>query len=143
MAATTFSHIAITCADPLAMERWYTRHFGFRRARVYAPGAGQVVMIKRGDLYLELFPKSKEAPAPPAGADGAGYPGWRHLAFLVDDLDAKLAEMGDDAHINLGPLDMGAFIPGMSSVWLADPEGNVVELNHGYVDEAEPPALDA
>jgi glyoxylase I family protein len=38
---------------------------------------------------------------------------------------------------------MGAFIPGMRSVWLADPEGNVVELNHGYVDEADPPRLDA
>ena len=140
---TTFSHVAITCSDPLAMERWYTRHFGFRRARVYAPGPGQVVMIKRGDLYLELFPKSAQAPAAPAGADGAAYPGWRHLAFLVDDLDAKLAEMGDEAKINLGPLDMGAFIPGMRSVWLADPEGNVVELNHGYVDEADPPRLDA
>jgi glyoxylase I family protein len=140
---TTFSHVAITCADPIAVERWYTRHFGFQRARVYAPGPGQVVMIKRGDLYLELFPKSAQAPAPPAGADGAGYPGWRHLAFLVDDLDAKLAEMGDEARINLGPLDMGAFIPGMRSVWLADPEGNVVELNHGYVDEADPPRLDA
>jgi glyoxylase I family protein len=140
---TTFSHVAITCTDPLATERWYTRHFGFRRARVYAPGPGQVVMIKRGDLYLELVPKSAQAPAPPAGADGAGYPGWRHLAFLVDDLDAKLAEMGAEARINLGPLDMGAFIPGMRSVWLADPEGNVVELNHGYVDEADPPRLDA
>jgi glyoxylase I family protein len=135
--------MALNCADPLALERWYTRHFGFQRARVYAPGPGQVVMIKKDGIYLELFPASEQAPGAAAQKDGHGYPGHRHLAFLVDDLDAKLAEMGDDARINLGPLDMGAFIPGMRSVWLADPEGNVVELNHGYVDEADPPRLDA
>jgi len=143
VATATFSHIALNCADPLTVERWYTRHFGFRRARVFAPGPGQVVMIKRDDIYMELFPASEESPAPPAAEDGPKHPGWRHLAFRIDDLDGKLAEMGDDARINLGPLDMGQFIPGMRSVWLADPEGNVVELNHGYVDEADPPRLEA
>lgn len=142
MTTTTFSHYGLTCQDPLAVERWYTRHFGFERARVYAPGPGQVVMLKRGDLYLELFPAGEQRAAPPAGKDGTNAPGWRHLAFLVDDLDAKLKEMGDDARVNLGPLDMGVFIPGMRAVWLADPEGNVVELNQGYVDEDNPPALE-
>ncbi len=51
--------------------------------------------------------------------------------------------MGDDAHVNLGPLDMGVFIPGMRAVWVADPEGNVVELNQGYVDEESPPRLES
>jgi len=139
VATTTFSHLAVTCQDPLALERWYTKHFGFRRARVYAPGPGQVLMLKPGDLYLELFPAAEKRTAPPADKDGTPAQGWRHLAFLVDDLDSKLAEMGDDAQVNLGPLDMGAFIPGMRSVWLADPEGNVVELNQGYVDEANLP----
>lgn len=142
MTSTTFSHYGLTCQDPIAVERWYTRHFGFERARVYAPGPGQVVMIKRGDLYLELFPAGEQRTSPPAGKDGTNAPGWRHLAFVVDDLDAKLEEMGGDAHVNLGPLDMGVFIPGMRAVWLSDPEGNVVELNQGYVDEENPPALE-
>lgn len=141
MALLTFSHVALTCKDPLAVERWYTRHFGFRRARVYLPGKDQVVMIKSGNVYLELFPATKDAPMPPAGGAGPEYPGWRHLAFLVDDLDAKLAEMGADARITLGPLDMGGLIPGMHVVWIADPEGNIVELNQGYVDEENPPPL--
>jgi len=140
---TAFSHFGITCQDPLAVERWYTKHFGFRRARVYAPGAGQVVLLKRGDLYLELFPAAEKRSAPPADKDGTPQPGWRHMAFLVDDLNGKLAEMGEDARVNLGPIDFSAFVPGMRAVWLADPEGNVVELNQGYVDEANPPALDA
>jgi glyoxylase I family protein len=143
MATAAFHHIAMSCKDPVAIERFYTRHFGFRRARVYAPGPGQVVMIRSGNVYLELFPASAAAPVAPAGGSGPEYPGWRHIAFMVDNLAAKLAEMGEDARLSLGPLDMGQFIPGMRAAWLADPEGNIVELNQGYVDEATPPPLPA
>jgi glyoxylase I family protein len=141
MPSLTFSHIALACEDPLAIERFYTKHFGFTRARVYLPGPGQVVVIKSGVVSLELFPAKEPRPGPPAGEDGPWTPGWRHIAFLVDDLDAKLAEIGSDAKVTLGPLDMGAFIPGMRVAWIADPEGNIVELNQGYVDEENPPPL--
>jgi glyoxylase I family protein len=49
--------------------------------------------------------------------------------------------MGSDARITLGPLDMSQFIAGMRVAWIADPEDNIVELNQGYVDEENPPAL--
>lgn len=137
----TFSHMGLVCRDPIAVERFYTRHFGFSRGRVYAPGPDQVVMIKSGNLYLELFPATEDTDTPPATGAGPEYPGWRHLAFLVDDLAEKLAEIGDEAPVTLGPLDMSGFIPGMRVAWIADPEGNIVELNEGYIDEPDPPAL--
>lgn len=140
MPTLTFSHIAMACQDPLSIERFYAKHFGFTRARVYLPGPDQVVVIKSGAVSLELFPAKEPRSAEPAGEDGPWTPGWRHIAFLVDDLDAKLAEIGSDAEITLGPLDMGGFIPGMRVAWLADPEGNIVELNQGYIDEVNPPA---
>ena len=140
--ATAFNHIALACDDPIAVERWYTKHFGFERKRVYLPGPGQVVVIGTDGLALELFPSKDELPAPRAGEDGPWYAGFRHVAFLVDDLDAKLAGMGDEAKLTLGPLDMGEFIPGMKVAWIADPEGNIVELNQGYRDEDSPPPLD-
>jgi glyoxylase I family protein len=136
-----FSHIALSCKDPIAVERFYTKHFGFKRARVYLPGPGQVVMISAGTLALELFPSVGERPDPPAGGAGPEYQGFRHFAFLVDNLDQKLAEMGEAAKLTLGPVDMSQFIPGMRVCWLADPEGNIVELNQGYVDEPNPPPL--
>ena len=136
-------HIGLNCADPIAIERWYTKHFGFERKRVYLPGPDQVVVIGNGGVALELFPAEGDAPPPPRGEkDGPTFPGVRHLAFLVDDLDAKLAELGDDMKITLGPLDMGGFIEGMRVAWITDPEGNIVELNQGYEDEAAPPPLD-
>jgi glyoxylase I family protein len=135
------NHMGLNCADPIAMERWYSTHFGFERKRVYLPGPDQVVVIGNGGACLELFPAKGEALPPRAERDGPEYPGWRHVAFLVDDLDAKLEQMGDDAKITLGPLDMGDFIPGMRVAWITDPEGNIVELNQGYVDEQSPPPL--
>ena len=136
-----FSHVAYSCKDPLVIERWYSKHFGFTRGRVYLPGPGQVVMIKRGGVYLELFPSTMDRPNERVLGAGPDYPSVRHIAFLVDDLDAKLAEMGDEAKVTLGPLDMGQFIPGMRVAWLSDPEGNIVELNQGYKDEDNPPPL--
>jgi glyoxylase I family protein len=138
---TEFSHIGLSCKDPIAIEGFYTKHFGFKRVRVYAPGPGQVVIIRGSGLALELFPSTESLPSPRVLGAGPDYPNVRHIAFQLDDLDAKLAEMGSDARITLGPLDMGQFIPGMRVAWLADPEDNIVELNQGYVDEENPPAL--
>lgn len=143
MAQVSFSHVGVVARDPLALERFYTTHFGFERTRVYAPGPEQVVMIRNGSFYLEIFKAEEDSPAPPPTEAGPMYPSWRHVCFSVDDLDGTLAEMGDDANVTLGPLDMGEFVKGMRVAWLADPAGNIIELNQGYVDEQDPPPLES
>src|SRR5258708_16866269 len=129
MTSLAFAHVAIACQDRDAVERWYMKHFDFKRARVYAPGPGQVVMLKAHGVYLELFPATQTAPAPPVGGAGPEYPGWRHIAFLVDDLEAKLAQMGDEAKITLGPIDMSDLIPGIHVSGLAHPDASIVHPN--------------
>jgi glyoxylase I family protein len=136
-----FSHIGLTCKDPIAVERWYTRYFGFQRARVIPLGDWELVFIKSGDMYLELFKTGETNPLPLPDKDGYQFPGFRHIAFQVDNVDAKLAEMGSDARITQGPMDFDAFIPGWRTVWVADPEGNIVEISQGYKDQDNPPAL--
>lgn len=143
MSSLRFSHVAITCKDPLAIERFYTSYFGFERARVVIVGDDQTVFLKLGNMRLELFRATSKATDTSAGGAGPEYPGLRHLAFQVDDVDAALAEMGEDAHITLGPLGFENFIPGWRTVWLSDPEGNIVEISQGYVDQENPPPLDA
>ena len=138
-----FSHIALNCRDPLALERFYTRHFGFKRARVIPLGEGQqIVFLNRSDVSLEIFASDSQRPTPAPQKDGDSFPGIRHIAFQVDDVDATLAAMGADAHITLGPLSFDAFIPGWRTAWVADTEGNIVEISQGYVDQDNPPALD-
>lgn len=141
MGIQIFSQVALTCRDPIATERFYSRYFGFRRARVAKlPDGDQIVFIKMADcaFYLELFRAKEEAKLPPPSADGIQYPGVRQLAFKVGDVDAKLAEMGDDAKITLGPLDFDDYIPGWRTVWVADPDGNIVEISQGFQDEDNP-----
>lgn len=141
MASVTFSHIAVACKDPITLERFYTRYFGFKRKRVVPVGDDQIVFIKSDNVYLEIFQSEGESPIPAPDKDGPQYPGLRHLAFKVDDIDTMLSQMGDDAKVTLGPLDFGDFIPGWRTVWVADPEGNIVEISQGYVDQENPPAL--
>ena len=114
-----------------------TRHFGFRRARVVGSGDGEVVFLKADGFYLELFVATEGSPVPPAGGAGPGYPGWRHLAFKVDDVDRTLAAMGDDARITAGPMSFDEFIPGWRTVWVADPGGNIIEISQGYIDDRD------
>lgn len=134
-------HIAIACQDPIAIEKFYTTYFGFHRARVIPLGGEQIVFIKSNNAYLELFQSKEPLPVPRADKDGQWYPGWRHIAFKVDNIDVKLAEIGDAAVITLGPFDFSDFIPGWRTVWISDPEGNIIEISQGYVDEVHPPAL--
>lgn len=140
MTAVHFHHIGVACVDPIATERWYTRHFGFARARVVPLEGDQIVFIKRGDLYLELFRATEDGTGTPGGT-GPEYPAWKHLAFQVDSVDDVLAAMGADARITHGPADFGAFIPGWKTAWIADPDGNIVEISEGFVDEENPPPL--
>jgi len=136
-----FSHVALNCRDPLATERFYTRHFGFQRARVIPLGEEQIVFLKAGSVYLELFQAKGDPPGPPLEKDGPGYRGVRHLAFQVDDVDATLAAMGSEAVVTLGPADFGSFIPGWRTVWVADPDGTIVEISQGYTDQDNPPSI--
>ncbi len=141
-----FSQVAITCKDAIATEKFYTQYFGFRRARVaILPDGAQIVFIKMGDsaFYLEIFQATAESPLEPATNDGYPFPSVRHLAFKVSSVDAKLAELGADAKITLGPLNFDDYIPGWRTVWLADPDGRIIELSEGFVDEENPPPLPA
>jgi glyoxylase I family protein len=137
-----FAHMGLACEDPIEIERFYTRHFGFERVRVVPLEDDRIVFIRSGGLCLELFKAKEDRPVPAAGQDGPWYPGWRHLAFTVEDVDAKLAAIGDEARISLGPLDFDAVIPGWRTAWILDPEGNSIEISQGYVDEDDPPSLE-
>jgi len=133
--------MGVVCADLAATERFYSTHFGFRRARVIPLGEGdEIIFLKSGSCYLELFKAKETNPAPAATGTGPEYPGWRHLAFKVDDVDATLAAIGPDARITAGPMGFDAFIAGWKSAWVADPDGNIVEISQGYVDEEDPPS---
>ncbi len=140
MTEDSFAHIGISCKDMLVTEKFYTKHFGFRRARVIHIGNDQIIFLKRDsdNLYLEMFKSTEDVDNVTGTKDGPNSPGFKHLAFKVDSVDKTLEQMGDDAKITQGPMNFDAFIPGWRAVWLSDPDGRIVEISQGYVDENNP-----
>ena len=109
-----WSHVGLNCRDQERTEEFYTRGFGFHRARVVQAGDVRVVFLRRDNVYLELFATSEER-AFETKNDGPQYPGVaRHLAFQVNDVDAFLAEADGSLPISLGPMTFDEFIPGWS-----------------------------
>jgi glyoxylase I family protein len=127
--------VALNCRDPRRTAAFYTELFGFRTARVVPLGEDEIVFLRQGEVYLELFRVPVAPAVPDRSDDGPSTPGVaRHLAFQTDDLDGFLRRMGDAAPIVFGPLAFDDFIEGWRSVWLTDPDGVVVEVSQGYRD---------
>jgi glyoxylase I family protein len=138
----SFHHISLTCDDPIAVERFYTKHFGFRRARVVDIGQGaQIVFLRGAGTLLELFRAPQPNPLKPAQDDGYPWSGVRNFSFEVDDVDRKIEEMGSDAVVTSGPMGFDDFVPGWRSAWLRDPAGNIIQITKGYTDQENPPPL--
>ncbi|MCX5587982.1 VOC family protein [Streptomyces erythrochromogenes] len=132
-----WSHVGLNCVDQKTTEDFYTRYFGFSRARVVDLGESRIVFLRKGDAYLELFAAGTEPAGTAPGGDGPQAPGrMRHLAFQTDSVDAFLAELGDAAEVTLGPLDFDDFICGWRTVWVRDPDGVIVEVSQGYEDDS-------
>jgi len=94
MTTTAFSHMGIACKDPVVIEKFYSKYFGFERARVVPLGDTQIVFIKSGDVYWNFF-KPKKNRRLARLCKMALVPRWRTLPLAVDNVDAKLAELGD------------------------------------------------
>jgi glyoxylase I family protein len=134
-------HISLTCDDPITVERFYTKHFGFHRARLVPLGDGeQIVFLRGAGTLLELF--RAQCPNPLKWAQDQGYPwsGVRNISFEVDDVDGKIEEIGSDL-VTRGPQSFDAFVPGWRSAWLRDPAGNIIQVTKGYTDQDNPPPL--
>lgn len=131
-----FVHVALSCFDLQKTEAFYCRYFNFRRARYIPLGDDNaIIFIKSNNVYLELFKSSEPRPIPQADKDGQNYPGWRHIAFQVESVTTFMDQFSGEIDISLGPLDFSDLIPNWKTVWLKDPDGNVIEVSQGYKDE--------
>jgi glyoxylase I family protein len=132
-------HLGINCIDPVRQERFYTKHFGFRRARVFNPGqANQVPMVRLGGMCLEFFPTAPNAASQRGGEQIVGF---KHLAFEVDDIERKVRDLQADGVETGAIMDCSGLVPGLRICFFKDPEGNILEIMEGWKDEGNPPLL--
>lgn len=141
----TVQHIAFTCRDRVAMERFYMKHFGFRRARVFNAGQpDEFVMARLGSVCIEFFQAAERAVGDQAAGEKespSAAIGFRHLCFEVPELEPVIEALGRDG-VDVGPImDCSGISPGLRAAFFNDPEGNQVEILEHWRDEENPPPL--
>ena len=126
-------HVGVNVADLDAAEQWYCAAFGLRaelRVRIDAVEL-DIAMLVHPELghRVELLHRSglADGPYPAHPAAAALLPGFSHVAFDVQRLDAEHARL-----LGLGAREVmtpqASPEPGVRMSYLADPEGNLVEL---------------
>lgn len=101
---------------------FYTKVLGFEVLTNFAPAFADV---RRGNLRLLLSgPKSSAGRPMPDGAQ-PGPGGWNRIHFLVDDLEAEVAQLREQGAQFRNDIVEG---PGGKQILLQDPSGNIVEL---------------
>ena len=126
-------HIGINVADLARAQTWYAAAFGLKREFATRIGAVdlEIVMLcsEDGGYRVELLHRPGSSPGLRAAnpAEAALTEGFGHLAFAVADLDEAHARLlGLGAREVMAP--QPAPEPGVRMSFLADPEGNLVEL---------------
>ena len=108
--------------DVDAAIAFYTELLGFELLTSAAPAFADV---KRGNLRLLLAGPKSSAGRPMPDGEEPGPGGWNRIHFLVDDLDAEVAQLRDEGAKFRNDIVEG---PGGRQILLLDPSGNVLEL---------------
>lgn len=122
------AHVCFTTADLDAAEAFYRDMLGFAPAFEFRREDGTrhgVYLHVGGRGFLELFTGELADPA-----EGQRY---RHLCLEVDDLAATVAELRRRG-VEVSDPNTGS--DRSLQAWLADPDGNRIEL-HQYTPESK------
>jgi glyoxylase I family protein len=125
-----FDHVALSVADLDALSVWYASALNLVVETRFRVEPLQVaVVILRGDGYrVELICRGgSKAAGDSDPASALLRQGLGHFALAVPHLEVALARLLEHgAKLQIGPSDSPA--PGVRYAFVADPEGNHIEL---------------
>jgi catechol 2,3-dioxygenase-like lactoylglutathione lyase family enzyme len=121
MRVRSLDHIVLTCADPEATVAFYER-VGMVREEF----AGGRLALRFGDQKLNLHQAGAEF-QPHAALP---RPGTGDFCLLIEgSLDDAIAHLATEGiPIELGPVDRTGALGPLRSVYVRDPDGNLVEF---------------
>lgn len=119
----SIAHVALVTSDLERAVQFYTRTVGFREVRrMETTHSGTIVFLSLNGTELELFGGGR----PGGPAEGDGTVGYRHMALLVDDVDAEYARLkAAGARFFMEPTTSD---PGVRLAFFRDPDGNPIEI---------------
>jgi len=123
-------HLAITTASFASLRIFYTEMLGLPVVGGF--DGHDIIFLDAGSTLIELIGE----PAETAGSDSdesyaarSARPGWHHLAWEVDDVDATYAELSARGiPFSVPPEDFPPEAPSMRIAFFQDPDGNLLEL---------------
>jgi catechol 2,3-dioxygenase-like lactoylglutathione lyase family enzyme len=137
---TTLHHVGISTLDIDRLLGFYVDTFGFEQVAGLSWDAGsadidaalalddssaRMVMLRLGDIHLELFEFSNPRPVPVDAQHPVADVGINHLCLVVDDLDVVVRRLEEkDVVVHSTPRDVGDG----PFVYCRDPDGNAVEF---------------
>ena len=122
------AHVCFTCRDLAASEAFYVERLGLRHAFDFVNDEGRrfgVYIHAGGRTFIELFEGRLGE-----RAEGQAY---RHVCLEVDDIEATVAELRSRG-VEVTDPNLGS--DGSWQAWLADPDGNRIEL-HCYTPHSK------
>ena len=129
-------HIALLTPNFASLREFYVETLGLRVVGGF-PGQN-IVFIEAGNVLIELEEVAQQS-EPTGSRDAPGKPGWNHLAFEVDDVDAAykyLTSLG--IHFQVAPENFPEDAGSMRIAFFSDPDGNPIEIlqplvGRGYI----------
>jgi lactoylglutathione lyase len=127
-----FDHVGLSVADLDQQVAWYCRAFGLTESNPFdvSPlGLRGTFVVGEPGFAIELLERAGSTPGIQAAdhAEALLTRGYGHICLRVDNVDvlhARLLEQG--ASERMAP--QGAPEPGVRMSFVADPEGNLIEL---------------
>ena len=124
LGVTGLDHLVITCRDVEATADWYGRVLGMARERFGPHGR---VALRFGSQKINLRPASATQEAWFSGV--AAAPGTQDLCFLAGEPADTLAHLrACGVAVEVGPAPKDGALGPITSVYVRDPDGNLVEI---------------
>ena len=120
----SLGHIALRVNDLDASVAFYNA-IGFPEVlRLLNKSGAPWIVYHRvsNDLFIELFPGGDGPVSPPEKT------GLMHLCLTVEDIDAAEAKLGEAGISLMRPRTPGRGVDGNRGMWIADPDGNQIEI---------------
>ena len=133
---TGIGHTAIRARDLEAMLDFYTGTLGFQEMFRLNHDDGSLMLVYvrvTDDQFLEFFPDGSGETPPGSNV------GYNHVCLTVADIEATLRDLEARGVPLARGLQMGR--DGNRQAWIADPEGNRIELMEIAPDSRQAEAL--
>ena len=123
----TFDHLVLTVASIPESVRFYTQVLGMRGRQFDAADGSRRWALTFGQNKINLHQKGREFEPKAAHA----HPGTADLCFLTDaPLDEWLEHLAvHQVDVVDGPVDRSGATGPIRSVYLRDPDGNLIEIS--------------